>query len=157
MAKAWKIPHLNPDDNVKACLKRILATRFREMFSYEKGTLEGADIEALHDMRVSSRRLQSVLKIFADCFPRRKHKTQVARVRGLIRCLGRVRDYDVFIDMLEKSAAPLVPDERKILDLMIARQKNLRLQERKNLLCEFKRMEKEMFKEKFLKFVDTAL
>lgn len=157
MAKAWKIPQLNTDDNVKICLKKILRTRFREMFACEKGTFEGTDSEALHDMRVSSRRLQSVLKIFTDCFPKKKHKTHYARVRCFIRSLGRVRDVDVIISMLEKSAKPLEQKDRKILDLMIARQKNMRLQERKNLLREFKLLEKERFKEKFLKFLETTL
>ncbi len=59
MARPWKIVDLEPDENLKVCLRKIAQTRFQETFSYEHGTIEGEDIEALHDMRVSARRLRA--------------------------------------------------------------------------------------------------
>ncbi len=156
MAKPWKIPLLNPDENVSVCVKKILRTRFREMFSYERGAVEGG-IEALHNMRVSSRRLQSVLKIFRDCFPKKKYKAHYQKIRTLIRHLGCVRDYDVFMDTLETARKPLEEKHRKAIDLLIAKQKNLRLQERKNLLKEFKQLDAEGYKEKFFEFAEHSL
>jgi CHAD domain-containing protein len=174
MAKAWKILNFNPDDNVKICLKKITRARFREMFSYEKGTIEGKDIESLHNMRVSSRRLQAVLKIFQDCFPQKKFKPQYKKIRNIIRILGHVRNYDVFIDTLEKYSALLYKDfdkrnaehrhkqtitntDKKSIDLLIAHQKTLRLQERRTLLKELKALENENFKQKFMEFINKSL
>ncbi len=157
MAKPWKIPNLNPDDNIKVCLQKILRTRFRETFSYENGTIEGSDIEALHNMRVSSRRLQAVLKNFQDCFSKRKFKLQYKKIRTLIRSLGKVRNYDVFIDTLEKYKQAVLSGDRKLIDLLIAHQKNLRFQERKILLQKFKSLENENYKVKFMEFITRSL
>src|SRR5438128_8842601 len=102
MAKAWKIQYLNPDQPLNICLRKILRTRFSEMVSYEKGTLEGDDIEELHSMRVSSRRVQAVMKVFREAFGKKKFKHEYRQIRMLIRALGEVRDHDVFIEKLEK-------------------------------------------------------
>src|SRR5258706_7345039 len=102
MAKAWKIPYLNPDQLLNICLRKILRTRFGEMVSYEEGTLIGEDIEFLHSMRVSSRRLQAVMKIFRAASPKKKFRHEYEQIRVLIRALGEVRDLDVFINKLEK-------------------------------------------------------
>ena len=157
MAKPWKIPYLNPNENLKICLRKILRTRNREMFSYEKGTIEGADFEALHNMRVSSRRLQAVLKISRPCFPQKKFRAHDKRVKTLIRSLGQVRDYDVRIDMLYKFEQTLPPDDRKAIDLLIARQMNLRTDERLRLTKILKLLRDDRFEEKFLEFVSKLL
>jgi CHAD domain-containing protein len=157
MAKARKIPYFNPDQQVNICLRKILRTRFNEMYSYEKGTIAGTDIEYLHDMRVSSRRVQAAMKIFGDAFPKRKFRYVYTRLRTLIKALGEVRHYDVLIDMLNKYRNNLNDKERKAFDLLIIRQNTIREQKRKILLGTIKQLEKSGFKEEFHKFVITAL
>ena len=49
---------------------RVILTRWREMMSYRDGTLLGEDIEELHAMRVSSRRLRAAMDAFEGAFPR---------------------------------------------------------------------------------------
>lgn len=157
MAKAWKIPYFNPDQQLNICLRKILRTRFNEMYSYEKGTIEGTDIDYLHDMRVSSRRVQAAMKIFRDAFPNRKFKNVYSRLRILIRALGEVRHYDVFIDMLNKFRKKLTEKDRKAFDLLVIRQNTIREQKRKVLLTTMKELEKSGFKEVFNRFITQNL
>jgi len=157
MAKARKIPYFNPEQPLNICLRKILRTRFNEMYSYEKGTIAGKDIEYLHDMRVSSRRVQAALKIFRGAFPRKKFKNIYLKLRTLIRTLGEVRHYDVLIDMLVKYRNKLGDKERKAFDLLIIRQNTIREQKRKILINIIKQLEKSGSKEEFYKFITEAL
>lgn len=157
MAKARKIPYFNPDQPLNICLRKILRTRFNEMYSYEKGTIAGKDIEYLHDMRVSSRRVQAAMKIFRGAFPKRKFKPVYFKLRTVIRALGEVRHYDVFIDRLNKYRETLEEKDRKAFDLLIIRQNMIREQKRKILINTLKQIEKSGFKEEFHKFITTVL
>lgn len=127
------------------------------MYSYEKGTIEGKDIEYLHDMRVSSRRVQAAMKIFMSAFPKRKFKPVYFKLRTAIRALGEVRHYDVFIDRLNKYRDTLEEKDRKAFDLLIIRQNMIREQKRKVLINTLKQIEKSGFKEEFHKFITTVL
>ncbi len=157
MAKARKIPYFNPEQPLNICLRKILRTRFNEMYSYERGTIAGKDIEYLHDMRVSSRRVQAALKIFRGAFPNKKFKNVYLKLRSLIKALGEVRHYDVLIDMLIKYRNKLDYKERKAFDLLIIRQNTIREQKRKILINIIKQLEKSGFKEEFYKFMTDAL
>jgi CHAD domain-containing protein len=127
------------------------------MYSYEKGTIEGEDIEFLHDMRVSSRRVQAALKIFRGVFPQKKFKQEYVKLRTLIRSLGIVRHYDVFIDMLEKYRDKLAETDKKAVELLIIRQRNSREAKRKELISYMKYLERIGFKESFEKFIRKSL
>ncbi len=157
MSKARKIPYFNPEQPLNICLRKILRTRFNEMYSYEKGTITGKDIEYLHDMRVSSRRVQAAIKIFRGAFPRKKFKQVYFQLRTTIRALGEVRHYDVFIDRLNKYREVLDEKDRKAFDLLIIRQNMIREQKRKILITTLKQIEKSGFKEEFHKFITTTL
>jgi CHAD domain-containing protein len=157
MAKARKIPYFNPDQQVKICLRKILHTRFNEMYSYEKGTMAGEDIEYLHDMRVSSRRVQAAMKIFRGVFPGRKFRHVYMNLKTLIRALGEVRHYDVSIERLIKYREELNEHDRKAFDLLIIRQNTVREQKRKVLTDTMKQLEKAGFKEEFHKFITVNL
>ena len=157
MAKARKIPYLNPNHTLNICLQKILRTRFEEMVSFEQGTIDGSDIEALHDMRVASRRVQAVLKIFRGAFPKKKFKAEYAEVRGLIRALGEVRDYDVLIDKLEKFKSTDTTNDKRALDLFIIRKKAERNEKRKILVQHINSLNKAGYKEHFYRFITDNL
>jgi CHAD domain-containing protein len=157
MAKARKIPYFNPEQPLNICLRKILRTRFNEMYSYERGTIEGKVIEYLHDMRVSSRRVQAALKIFRGVLPKKKLKNVYIKLRTLIKALGEVRHYDVLIDMLIKYRNKLNNNDCKAFDLLIIRQNTIREQKRKVLINIIKQLEKTGFKEEFYKFITASL
>ncbi len=157
MAKPWKILDLNPDENLKQCLHKIALTRFQETFSYESATVNGEDVEALHDMRVSARRLRAVLRIFRVCFSKKKLKKHDARLQSLIRSLGAVRERDVFLESLAAYKNNLDPADRKVIDLLIARETTARVLDRKKLIRELKLFKRFNYADSFTAFLKTSL
>lgn len=153
MAKAWKIQNFNPDLDLDRCLPKILNTRFNEMLSYESGTIEGKDIEYLHNMRVSSRRVQAVLKAFREYYHPKRYKKEYSMLQSLIKALGIVRHYDVFISMLEKYRDSVKGRDTDAINLLIIRQKALHSQNKKNLLNTMKLLNRKRFKDTFRKFI----
>jgi len=133
MAKPWKIRGLRPESSVSAGIARIIKTRCAEMYSYADKTLIPGDPEALHDMRVSSRRLQAVLKIHRESFPPRKFRRIYTPLRDLIKALGMVRELDVFLQSLQlhQRENQNIPEET--LRPLVAQCEHERTGHRKNL------------------------
>jgi len=157
MGKAKKIQYLNPEQPLGICLQKILRTRFNEMTAFEEGTLKGEDIEFLHDMRVASRRVQAVLKIFRGVFPKKAYRNEYEQIRLLIRSLGVVRDYDVFIYKLESMRAKSTAADNRALDLLIIRKKSERDAKRKIMARTITELNRIGYKENFMRFITTAL
>ena len=156
MARPWKIPSLDPHDRMRVCAGKILKTRCREMLSYESGIIDDTDIEALHDMRVSSRRLQVSLKIFHSCFPQKKYVRCSNEIKNIVRSLGIVREHDVLLTTLLESKKNLAARDMRAIDLLIARQRNIRSIKHKRLLQRLKSLRDEKFESNFREFLNTA-
>ena len=92
-----------------------------EVFEHSDGVLDTAEVEALHDMRVATRRLRAALEVFEACFPRKRHRKALKRVKALADALGERRDRDVSIEFLEGYAAEAPEDERAALEALIER------------------------------------
>lgn len=80
----------------------------------------GVDIEAVHNLRVATRRLRTAFSIFASEMPVRKIETWQEEVANLTRALGAARDCDVQMDVLRSvlSAPPSaieLPGVRRLL------------------------------------------
>ena len=78
----------------------VLRRQFAEMRSHEPETRIGEDPEALHDMRVATRRMRAAMKVFEGALPERA-KWFREELRWVAGALGDVRDPDVQIDRLE--------------------------------------------------------
>ena len=70
------------------------------------------EVAGIHDMRVASRRLRGALKECAPVLPGRARKDFEARIRGVTRSLGRPRELDVCIGLLESFRDKAVGRER---------------------------------------------
>jgi len=156
MAKPWKIPNFDARENVAVCVGKILRTRYRETFSHEQGALDGVDVEALHDMRVSARRLKAMMKVFRHVFPKKKFRVEYEWIGNLVRALGAVRDCDVFIGVLEDHKSSIPPRDRRSIDLLIARQKTVRSREQRALHGFFRELHGQHTKPQFLRFVSKS-
>jgi CHAD domain-containing protein len=66
------------------------------------GVRLGQDIEAIHRMRVASRRIRSALPLFETCYPQKYRLPWQKEIRQVTRALGNARDTDVQIDRLQK-------------------------------------------------------
>jgi len=74
------------------------------LFSFEPGARTG-EVEAIHDMRVTTRRLRVALSNFAACFPREAGREMKSRLEEIADTLGRVRDLDVLLEALATLSA----------------------------------------------------
>ena len=88
---------LYADDSLAEAGRKVWLYHFATMLSHEKGTLQGDDIEELHDMRVATRRMRSAFDIFEPAFDPKIMKRYLNGLRGIGRVLGQVRDMDVLL------------------------------------------------------------
>jgi CHAD domain-containing protein len=79
------------------------------------------DVETLHDMRVATRRLRAALEVFAPCFPAKRHRKALKRVKALADALGERRDRDVAVEFLERFAADAPEGDRAATSALIER------------------------------------
>lgn len=94
----------NPKTGSSICQygSRIIA-RHLEAFAAEiEGVRAARDIEAIHRMRVASRRLRTALAIFPGCLPPKKLQQSEQEIRQITRALSRARDLDVQIELLSQ-------------------------------------------------------
>jgi CHAD domain-containing protein len=105
VARAREVPGFDCEEAFGVAAARIVAVRAREVFDHVGGVLDVDDPERLHDMRVATRRLRAVLEICEPCFPRKRHRKALKRVKRLADALGARRDRDVEIAFLEEFAA----------------------------------------------------
>ncbi len=80
---------------------RVLDSLCQTIVSFETGASTG-DVEAVHAMRVSSRRLRAGLSNFAVCLSRDFRRSLRKEINTLADTLGRVRDLDVMIEALDQ-------------------------------------------------------
>lgn len=115
VARAREVPGFDCDEPFAAAAARIVRVRAAEVFAHADGVLDVDDPERLHDMRVATRRLRAALEICAPCFPRKRHRKALRKVKRLADALGERRDADVGIEFLGEFAAQAPPAERDAL------------------------------------------
>jgi CHAD domain-containing protein len=133
----------------------VLRFQFQQMRRNEEGTARGADIEALHDMRVASRRMRAAFDIFAPAFAPKPMKRHLRGLRAVGRALGTVRDLDVFMQKAERYLNDLPEAERGGLDPLLAAWGAQREAGRAVLLKLFASSKYAAFQEDFAAFTTT--
>jgi CHAD domain-containing protein len=79
----------------RLCVRQVITGRLQKMLSHESGTRQDTDVEALHDMRVASRRLREAFEMFDFCFPAKSYQKLYRRIKQVTRALGEARNADV--------------------------------------------------------------
>ncbi|MGI9539276.1 MAG: CHAD domain-containing protein, partial [Miltoncostaeaceae bacterium] len=153
MAKAWPVPGLRRRARFRDAAGRTIITRWREMMSYREGTLAGEDIEELHAMRVSSRRLRAAMDAFEDAFPRKPYRRFLGQVKEITDVLGDARDLDVTIERLRAERGSLDDEAQPGIDGLIGRFREERKAETPDIAALFERIEVEQFGPRLEAFV----
>ena len=143
---------ISPDETLAVCARQIIVNYFHLMMSYKEGAKKGNDIEFVHDMRVTSRRLRAAMDNFADCFPEKPFKKHYKKVKSITQTLGAVRDLDVLIARFEKELGPLPEVEQTDIRRLIEHLQQEREDARKPMLMLFAKLEETSFETEFLKF-----
>jgi len=125
MAKAKKIENLNCETSAKQGIALVLHTKLEEMCEAREAALDWTDIEGVHAMRVSSRRLRSALRDFA---PYLLKKISPKSLREVARALGAVRDEDVAIVSMEKLGAEAGDEVKAGVELLTEERRQRREQ-----------------------------
>jgi CHAD domain-containing protein len=99
----------------------VIEVRAAEVFEHSDGVLDIGEIESLHDMRVATRRLRAALEVFAPCFPSKRHRKALKRVKALADALGERRDRDVAIEFLAAFAGETPQADRAAVAALIER------------------------------------
>ena len=150
---APKIKHISPDETLEVCARRIIVNYFHQMMSYKAGAKDGSDIECVHEMRVTSRRLRTAMDNFVDCFPEKAFNKHYKKVKSITRTLGAVRDLDVLIARFEKELGTLSQAEAQAdIQRLIENLQREREAARKPMLALFAKLEETGFERKFLEF-----
>jgi CHAD domain-containing protein len=96
-----KSPGTPPPANEWNKVRKLALRHLNRFMSLEAKVLKGDDPDAIHDMRVSSRRLQQVLDlIFPKPLPREARRLR-RKIRRCRRALGDVRNCDVLLQYVE--------------------------------------------------------
>lgn len=113
-------PDLGPTDVTDAMTAgdvafAVMRRHFAVCLANEAGTRLGEDIEALHDMRVATRRLRAAMQAFRPFLPARieRFRSELGWVAGV---LGEVRDLDVQLETMDDWRAGFDPVGAHALD-----------------------------------------
>jgi CHAD domain-containing protein len=96
-----------PDDTMAEAGRKILLADFIKMLKHDAGARLGEDPEAVHDMRVATRRMRSSFKLFENFFKSKWIFDYNRRLRKIARALGSVRDLDVMIEGVQQYVTSL--------------------------------------------------
>lgn len=119
MAGARKV-ELDCEGSFSQTAARVVKVRSKEVFAHSHGILDLDDVEGVHDMRVATRRLRAALEVFEPCFPRKRQRKALKKVKALADALGERRDVDVKIALLEGLAEEATEADRGALEGLIA-------------------------------------
>ena len=98
MGKKKKQAKINSKQTVSESFETILRHNLNLIPRWETAARSWEDIEGVHQMRVSFRRLRSALSAFRSAVPRQASISFAEELRWLGNQLGLARDLDVFID-----------------------------------------------------------
>lgn len=113
------VPGLTPEDTIAEAFRKTLSFHFARMLEHESGTRAGEDIEALHDMRVATRRMRAAFLVFGRYVEAQPLKPLLKGLRRTGRTLGAVRDLDVFREKVQHYLDTLPEERRAELDPLL--------------------------------------
>ncbi|MEN6407304.1 MAG: CHAD domain-containing protein [Thermoguttaceae bacterium] len=90
---------------------RYIRRQVKQLTGQWQGIRQAEDIEFVHRARVAARRLRAALRLFHDCFPRRKVRRWQKALRRITARLGQARDRDVQIEFLCGALSSLAEKE----------------------------------------------
>lgn len=162
-AALWRLPYpetaekagILPTDSLAEAGRKVMCFQFAQMLKNEPGTRLGEDIEALHDMRVATRRMRASFEVFESAFEPGALKPYLKGLRATGRALGAVRDLDVFMEKAGIYLKTLPDDHQHDLDLLLNAWREQREAARTQMLSFLDSQEYREFKRKFNIFLNT--
>jgi CHAD domain-containing protein/adenylate cyclase class IV len=151
-----KAPGTRPDEPLAEAGRKILRFHYERMVANEDGTREGKDIEALHHMRVATRRQRAAFRIVAPYFRRKAIRAFRDELRTAAGYLGAVRDLDVLIEAAERHRSTLSSAAAEGLGPLLDEWRGKRDAAREDLLAYLNGGDYQAFKESYDTFLSST-
>ncbi|VTS03472.1 CHAD domain-containing protein [Tuwongella immobilis] len=102
------LSELQPNTTIRDAIRAALGIRLQSVAEFlPKVQIVGSDqAEAIHQLRVSTRRANAVIRIFGDVLPFKWAKQLRRCLRSIRQAAGDARDADVFIEFLAQHPTP---------------------------------------------------
>ena len=91
MAKAWKIKGVKPQKSYRRNASIILSAKIAEVYSWDNYIGDLGNIEELHNMRISIKRLRYSMEIYSVNYDQKFNESLQIRV-DLQKLLGEIHD-----------------------------------------------------------------
>jgi hypothetical protein len=113
--------------------RRMLRQRLKKFLEYPDEVLKHEDVEAVHHMRVASRRLRATLDAFESCCRPKPFKRVYRRVTEAADVLGAARDADVMAQHLQASLEQASGEARVGAQWLLDHLQNFRQEKQREL------------------------
>ena len=110
MSRAWPVNGVEPEAPVIENARRVLAVRIAEFYSFEPVVRHPELSQALHDLRISAKRLRYTLELFRPQFGKAGAR-QIERVKTIQEILGMLHDHDVRIELIGDELSQLLVEQ----------------------------------------------
>lgn len=143
------------DEPLAEAGRKILHFHCERMLGHEDGTREGKDIEALHRMRVATRRQRAAFRIVSPYFKGKAIGAFRDELRTLADRLGAVRDLDVLIESAERYRSSRRAERAAALDPLLEEWRGQRDDARQALLRHLDSDEYRDFTKRYREFLSS--
>lgn len=94
--KKWEINDINKRSRVSSAANLIIRVRLMHLLSTIEKYFQEMDVENLHDVRISLRRVRYNMELFISCYNKKQFFNIYNEIQQLQDFSGAVRDLDVF-------------------------------------------------------------
>jgi len=113
--------------------RRMLRQRLQKFLEYPDEVLRHEDVEAVHRMRVASRRLRATLDAFESCCNPKPFRRVYRRITKAADALGAARDADVMLQHLQESLEQSSGEARSGAQWLLDHLQNFRQEKQREL------------------------
>ncbi len=115
-----KTPGVTADDHVAEAGRKVMRFHLARMLDQEPGVRAGIESEAVHKMRVATRRQRAAWRVFGEAFRKGRTKRYRDGLRETAGRLGAVRDLDVQLEAADAYRADMPVAEQRALEPLLA-------------------------------------
>jgi CHAD domain-containing protein len=115
-----KTPGVTADDHVAEAGRKVMRFHLARMLDQEAGVRAGIESEAVHKMRVATRRQRAAWRVFGEAFRKGRTKRYRDGLRETASRLGAVRDLDVQLEAADTYRADMPVAEQRALEPLLA-------------------------------------
>lgn len=127
--------------------QRMLHERVKKLLEWRDEVLKHEDVEAVHKMRVASRRLRAALDAYESCCNPKQFKKAYRQIKNMADILGNARDTDVMLQGLHEKLEQVPHEEQAGIQWMIDRLHTYRKEKQETLEAFFETLDEDALRQ----------